>query len=463
MEHFLIFLIAVLFMIIAFTLFNEKVTKLPNEIVLLVFSLIVGIILSLLIREDLLIPTEPVVGTLSKFRIDKILLDGLLCFMLFTGASELKLPELVNNFKPISLLALLSTVITSALYGLLFWILTSILGMHIGFTLCFLLGSIVSPTDPIAATGILNKLGLSKDVTAIMEGESLFNDGTGVALFIFIKELYLDTKGGNFLGVMCQELFGAIIIGLAVSAVCFLLIRATKDPIKHILISMFSVALSYYICEECDFSGVIASVVCGIYFSTMMEKYKAANADMDPSDYYKDFWKIIDTFLNYVLYVLVGLSFIFVTKIKYMIIIAIAAIVFNIVARFIGVWVSTVACKQLPEGYHIKTLTALMTWSGLKGGLCLALAISAIDFLPSDVYSFVLFVTYVTIIFTTVVQGLTVGRLYKLTQRRAATQSEANATTQSEASATTLSEVGAAVAVTDTDTPTETDKLKTDK
>lgn len=443
MEHFLFFLIAVLFLIIIFTLFNEKVTKLPNEIVLLIFSLIVGIILSIIIKEEIPIPTENVVGSISKFRIDKLLLDVLLCFMLFTGASELKLPELVNNFKPICLLALLSTIITSAIYGLLFWILTSILGMHIGFMLCFLLGSIVSPTDPIAATGILNKLGLSKDVTAIMEGESLFNDGTGVALFIFIKELYLDTKGGNFLGVMCQELFGAIIIGMAVSAVCFLLIRATKDPIKHILISMFAVALSYYICEECAFSGVIASVVCGIYFSTMMDKYKAENADMDPSDYYKDFWKIIDTLLNYVLYVLIGLSFVFVTRIKYIIIIGIAAVVFNIVARTIGVWISTVACKQLPEGYQIKTFTALMTWSGLKGGLCLALAISASDFLPSDVYSFVLFVTYVTIIFTTVVQGLTVGKLYELTQRRAATQSDSTV----------------AVAVTDTDAPTETDNM----
>lgn len=419
MEYFLVFLIGILFLIITFTLFNEKVTKLPNEIVLLVFSLIVGIILSLLMRENLLVSSKPVVNTLSKFRIDKLLLDGLLCFMLFTGASELKLPELVNNFKPICLLALLSTVLTSAVYGVLFWALTSLLGMHVGFTLCFLLGSIVSPTDPIAATGILNKLGLSKDVTAIMEGESLFNDGTGVALFIFIKELYLDTKNSNFLGVMCQELFGAIIVGLAVSAVCFLLIRATKDPIKHILISMFAVALSYYICEEYGFSGVIASVVCGIYFSTMMDKYKATNADMDPSDYYKDFWKIIDTFLNYVLYVLIGLSFVFLIKIKYIVVIAIAAVLFNIIARFIGVWISTMACGQLPQGYRIETFTALMTWSGLKGGLCLALAISAADFLPSDVYPFILFVTYVTILFTTVVQGLTVGRLYKLTQREA--------------------------------------------
>ena len=412
MGNFLIFLIAVLFMIVVFTLFNEKVTKLPNEIALLVFSLVIGMVLSILVSNNILIPAETVMETLSRFRIDKILLDVLLCFMLFTGASELKLPELVHNFKPISLLALLSTVITSAIYGLIFWGITSLLGMHLGFTLCFLLGSIVSPTDPIAATGILNKLGLSKNVTAVMEGESLFNDGTGVALFIFIKELILDTKGSNFFIVMFKELFGAIAVGFLVSVLTFLLIKATKDPIKHIVVSMFAVALSYTICEECGFSGVIASVVCGIFFSTKMEKYKAANEGMDPLDYYKDFWKILDTLMNYILYVLIGISFVFVSKIDHIIIISLAAVVINVLARFAGVWLATVISHQCPDGYKIQPFTILMTWSGLKGGLCLALAISTIEFLNTGEYSFVVYVTYVTILFTTIVQGLTVGKLF---------------------------------------------------
>lgn len=418
MEHFLVFLSVILSLIVVFSLLNEKVLKIPNEIALLICSLIVGIIFAICINCNLIELSDAFHKTTNTFRLDKILLDVLLCFMLFTGASELKLPELVNNFKPICLLALLTTVIASAFYGLLFWGITSLLGMNIGFTLCFLLGSIISPTDPIAATGILNKLGLSKNVTAVMEGESLFNDGTGVALFIFIKELYLDTKGSNFFVVMFKELFGAIVVGLAISFLFFLLIKATKDPIKHIIISMLSVALSYVICENFGFSGVIASVVCGIYFSTMMDKYKAANKDMDPSEYYKDFWKIIDTLLNYILYVLIGLSFIYVSNIKYFIPIAISAIVLNIVARFVGVLISTLISRQLPDGYPIQPFTILMTWGGLKGGLCLALAMSAVDYLPTDAYKFILFVTYITIIFTTAIQGLTIGKIFGQLQKK---------------------------------------------
>lgn len=417
MENFLFMLIVVFFMIIAFTLFNEKVTKKPNEIVILAFSLVVGIVLSILLNCGAIDMSPKVTKIMTTFRLDKVLLDVLLCFMLFTGASELKLPELVHNFKPISLLALLTTVIASAFYGLLFWGITSILGMNIGFTLCFLLGSIVSPTDPIAATGILNKLGLSKNVTAVMEGESLFNDGTGVALFIFIRDLYMDTKTSSFFSVMFKELFGALVVGFVISVAFFFLIKATKDPIKHIVISILSVALSYFICEECGFSGVIASVVCGIYFSTKMDKYKAANKDMDPNDYYKDFWKIIDTLLNYILYVLVGLSFVFVIKIDHFIIITIAAIIFNVVARYVGVFISTVASRQCPDGYKMTPFTILMTWGGLKGGLCLALAMSAVDFLPQYAYEFILYVTYITILFTTLVQGLTVGKVFNMIQK----------------------------------------------
>ena len=116
--------------------------------------------------------------------------------------------------------------------------------------------------------------------------------------------------------------------------------------------------------------------------------------------------------MNYILYVLIGLSFIYVSNIKYFIPIAISAIVLNIVARFVGVLISTLISRQLPDGYPIQPFTILMTWGGLKGGLCLALAMSAVDYLPTDAYKFILFVTYITIIFTTAIQGLTIGKIF---------------------------------------------------
>lgn len=412
MDHFLVYLVVLLFLIVVCVMINDSLTKMPTEIAILMFSLIFGIILKIVFNVDDRI-SQQMMATISDFRLDKVLMDVLLCFMLFTGASELKLPSLVNNFKPIALLALLTTVIASVIYGALFYIIFVALGFNISFTLCVLLGSIVSPTDPIAATSILGKMGLTENVTAVMEGESLFNDGTGVALFIFIKELYLDTKGNNFFIVMSKELFGAIIVGLAISVIFSFLVRATSDPIKHILISLLSVSLCYVLCEDLGFSGVIASVVCGIYFSTLMDRYKANSVDLDPDNYYKDFWSIIDKLLNYVLYAMIGISFVYITRIKWIIAVTIAAVIINLVARYLGVLISTLIVKQCPDDYKIKPFTMLMTWSGLKGGLCLALAMSTAEFLPNDVYHCILFITYVTIIFTTVFQGLSVGKVFE--------------------------------------------------
>lgn len=411
MENFLIYLVIILFLIVVCVMFNDRITKLPTEIAILIFSLIVGIVIKLLFSVDEELSLQ-IMSTITKFRLDKVLMDGLLCFMLFTGASELKLPSLVNNFKPIALLALLTTVIASVIYGTMFYCVALILGLDINFTLCVLLGSIVSPTDPIAATSILGKMGLTKNVTAVMEGESLFNDGTGVALFIFVKQLYLDTSQSNFFVVMGKELFGAILVGVAVSFVLSFLVKATSNPINHILISLLAVSFCYVMCEELEFSGVIASVVCGIYFSTMMDRYKAADKDLDPDNYYKDFWSIIDKLLNYILYAMIGISFVYIVKVEWFVIVAIAAVIFNLVARYLGVLLSTAIVRQCPDDYKIKPFTILMTWSGLKGGLCLALAMSAIEFLPVNAYYLILYITYITIIFTTVFQGLTVGKVF---------------------------------------------------
>ena len=137
--------------------------------------------------------------------------------MIFAGASKLQFSKFISNFKSISILSLLTTIINSAIYGLLFYGLNYLLNIHISISVCFLLGCIISPTDPIAATSILNKLGLPKGISSVIEGESLFNDGIGVALFVFVQNVITNAKNENFLWLIGKNLFGAIIIGLVTS------------------------------------------------------------------------------------------------------------------------------------------------------------------------------------------------------------------------------------------------------
>lgn len=411
MSDFLAFFAFVMFLIVVCVIVNDKVFKIPPEIALLTFALCIGAILKLFMLDGILKPTGDIFTTISTYNIDDVLMNVLLCFMLFSGSSDLKFKSLLSNFKPILLLSLLTTVLTALVYGGLFYLVVYLLGLPISFPTCVLLGAIVSPTDPIAATGILNKLGLPDDITAIMEGESLFNDGTGVALFVFVKGIVTHSKSGGFFMVMSRELFGAIIVGLCISFLCSLVVKITKDEVHHIMISLFAVSFCYVISEVIDCSGAIASVVCGICFTTFMESFRKKGI-LDNKGRYESFWTTVDKIFNYVLYILIGISFVYVAKIEHILLVALAAIVINFAARYAGVIVSTLIMRKVPDGYSIPQFTTLMTWSGLKGGLCLALVMSSKVFLEQTVYENMLLVVFVTIAFTTVIQGLSVAKLY---------------------------------------------------
>jgi CPA1 family monovalent cation:H+ antiporter len=354
------------------------------------------------------------VAGLGDFGFEEYLMDGVLCFMLFSGASKVNMRKFRENVRAISLLALLTTMLSSVFYGVLFYLVAMLFHFDMDILTCILLGCVVSPTDPIAATGILNKIGLSKNVCSVIENESLFNDGTGVTLFIFVRSLVIHSGDSNFAVLMFKEIVGAVAVAFVVSFILFKLMEVTRDPIKYILISLLDVSLVYIICEHLGFSGVIASVVCGMYFSYAYSRIERRAKVIDTRDLYKDFWDIMESLLNSVLFVMIGLLVLNLDISKYIFILAPAAIIINVCARSFGVSISSILTgkKNIPGNYNVFEYVTLMTWSALKGGLSLALAFGTKEFLPKDVYDIFINVTYVTIFFTVLVQGLTVKNVY---------------------------------------------------
>lgn len=416
------FLIVILLFIVSIGLINERWIHLQSDIALVLFSLLISMAL---LFVDMLVPGESLSGPLhqiASFEFEEYLLDTVLCFMLFAGASKVNLRKFRQNLKVISLLALLTTVISSLLYGLLFWGAAYLLGLPVDIWVCILLGCIVSPTDPIAATGILNKLGLSKNVTSVIESESLFNDGTGVALFVFFKSIVGHSGESNFLVVMVKEVAGALVVALAVSFVLGQLVKLTREPVRQILISVLDVALVYAVCEHFGFSGVIASVVCGMYFAYVMGGQERRRQVYDRHNLYNDFWDILDSILNAVLFVMIGLSVLNVHISSYILYILPVAVIAVILSRFAGVALSSLLLGRgrIPSSYSLMEFVSLMTWSALKGGLSLALAMSTKELLSQETYLIVLNTAYITILFTVVVQGLTVKSGYRLIEQHKA-------------------------------------------
>ncbi|MBR6381436.1 MAG: sodium:proton antiporter [Lachnospiraceae bacterium] len=409
----LLFLIVILAYIVIIGTLNERVFKLQSDIALIFFSLIFSVILLI---AKLIVP-DPVlkdlIGRLGEFEFREYLMDGMLCFMLFAGASKVNMGKFRKNLRPIALLALLTTVLSSFLYGGLFYLVALAFRLPMDFWMCVLLGCVVSPTDPIAATGILSKIGLSKNVCSVIENESLFNDGTGVTLFIFVRSLIVHSGESNFAILMIKEIGGAFAVALGVSFVLFSVMKMTRNPVRYIMISLLDVASVYMICEHFGFSGVIASVVCGMFFSYCMDRMKRTATVVDPEHYYGDFWEILESILNSVLFVMIGLLVLNMKLSVHALFVVPAALLILLLSRGAGVWVSSVLTgRKIPGNYNLKEFVILMTWSALKGGLSMALAIETAEYLPEAVYRIFTNVAYVTIFFTVLVQGLSIKKVY---------------------------------------------------
>ncbi|MBR2186364.1 MAG: cation:proton antiporter, partial [Lachnospiraceae bacterium] len=264
----------------------------------------------------------------------------------------------------------------------------------------------------IAATSILNKFGLPKDVSFLIEGESLLNDGMGVALFVCFSGIVAGKAGGGFVAIMLREILGAVVIGVSVTLLFFILFRKTEDDKRRIYISLLNVALAYWLCEIFDCSGAIASVICGALFFALRGREEEQNRPMNLKEF-DDFWEVLDTTLNSVLYVILGFTFIRILQMEHVVILSCFAVVCNLIARYGSVYLSTCLTGPLPDGFTRSRFSKLLTWGGLRGGLSIALAMSTLPLLPDDTYRVILGCTYAIVFFTTVVQGLSMKQVYE--------------------------------------------------
>lgn len=411
MNHFLILTVIILLLVVLLGFFNEKVTKFTYEISLMLFSAIISSVLLLLgvILKDSSV--SQVLENLRFLNIETFLMDGVLCFMLFAGSCHMQLRDFKKHARSISVLAIGATLLGAVLYGILFFGVSQLIGLNLSLPVCLMFGSIVAPTDPIAATSILKKFNLPPNISFIIEGESLLNDGVGVALFVCFSGLASAQENGGFFSVMVRELFGAIVVGLVVTAICFPIFRATRDTSRQIFTSLLAVSASYVLCEVFGFSGAIASVVCGVLFSALCNRNEEKGQPLD-LELFDTFWGILDIFLNSILYVMLGLSLIHILQMPYVILLSIAAIVINLIGRSGSLAISTLFIGTLPDKYDKLSFIKLLTWGGLRGGLSVALAMSTQEIIDNDIYYIILGGTYAVVFFTTIIQGMTMPKVY---------------------------------------------------
>ena len=349
---------------------------------------------------------EKITKALNQLDFHSLLINGMLSFLLFAGALTIDLSFFRKEKWEILILSFFSTIASTFIVGSLVFYLFIFLHQPFSYINCLLFGALISPTDPIAVLAVFKKIGAPKALDARLSGESLFNDGIAVVLFLTIYSVAFgnhDATPGVVLGLFFKEAIGGIIYGAIIGFIASRLIKPIDNSQLEILITLAVVTGGYSFAQAIGISGPLAMVVAGIFIGHYGQQfYMSAKT----REHLEHFWEVIDGALNAILFLLIGLEIILIKGSWFEIITGISAIVITLLARTlsVGIPLSIMRCWRTYEPYA----TRIMIWGGLRGGLAIALAL-AVPAGPER--NVILPMTYAVVLFSIFVQGLSVNKL----------------------------------------------------
>ncbi|HMP99472.1 MAG TPA: sodium:proton antiporter [Cyclobacteriaceae bacterium] len=393
-----------------FTFVNIHYIKLPSTIglMILAMALSVTVVVGGYFWPAL---TEGAYDIMTTYDFSEILLDIMLNFLLFAGALTVNLKKLREYRWTIFILTIIGVLISTFVVGYLTFLVLPWFGLELDFIYCLLFGALISPTDPIAVLAIMTKLNVSENLEIKIAGESLFNDGVGVVIFLTI--LGVATAGvesvsvGSVAYLFGSEVFGGLILGSILGYIGFLLLKAidNKHTELEVLITLSLVMLGATISEFFHFSGPLASVVTGLFIGN---KGRSEELSGIAGEYVFKFWHLLDEALNAILFILIGLQMIIVPFKPMYFAAGMLVILIALFARWVSVGVP-IAIISLFKPFEKHTIK-LLTWGGLKGGISVALALYLPDFEGKDL---VVAITYSVVVFSIIFQGLSIAPLLK--------------------------------------------------
>jgi CPA1 family monovalent cation:H+ antiporter len=387
-----------------FAYINHRFIGLPTTIGVMMIAMLVSVIvyiLSLLGFADLHGQAQILLASID---FNETLLQGMLSFLLFAGALHVNLNDLREQKWVILSLATVGVCLSTFLVGTATFYLLGILGLHLPYIYCLLFGALISPTDPIAVMATVKSLGIDKKLETTIAGESLFNDGVGVVVFMVLVLLLQSPEQISISHVtmlFLEEAVGGILFGLVLGGVGYYLTNSIDNYKVEVLITLALVMGGYSLAVYLHTSGPIAIVVAGLLTGSVLRAHAMSDVTRRSVD---DFWELIDEILNVILFALIGLEMLIIPFEGLWFIAGLALIVVVLLARVVsvGVPIRLIGLKTAVAPHLVK----ILAWGGLRGGISVALALS----LPAgDFRDLVLVLTYVIVVFSIVVQGLTIG------------------------------------------------------
>jgi len=394
-----------------FSYVNHRFIRLPTTIGVMIIALVMS--LSLLGLEAVgLDMATPVEHFLERLDFKATLLDSMLAFLLFAGALHVNLEDLLRAKTTIATMATVGLMVSTAVVGGLTFLAADAVGAGIPFLHCLLFGALISPTDPIAVLGILKSAGAPKQLETKIAGESLFNDGVAVVLFIALAAMAGSGHGAGdtmdaaaLAALLGREVVGSVFLGLGTGWVAYSMLKTVDNYQVEVLLTLAVAMGVYSLASALHSSGPLAVVVAGLFIGNTGRTYAMSPRTVERLD---TFWELVDEILNVMLFVLIGAEILIVTFEGPYVVLGLLAIPATLFARWLsvgGVVLALRRSKHLPP-HAVK----ILTWGGIRGGISVALALS-IDAEAVAARDLIVTMTYIVVIFSIVVQGLTIGKL----------------------------------------------------
>jgi CPA1 family monovalent cation:H+ antiporter len=404
----------------AFSYLNHRYLKWPMTIGVMAIAL--GLSLAIIGLDQLGFTTlrGHEHALLTSIDFTEVLMQGMLSFLLFAGALHVDINQLRQVAWQVGVLALVGTALSTLIIGYGSWYLLGALGIALPLAYCLLFGALISPTDPIAVLGVLKSAHVPQSVEATIAGESLVNDGVGVVLFALLLEMLqtgVPPTLGAGLALFAREALGGVVYGVVVGYFVFRVLRTIDDPQVEVLITLATVVGGYALAHALHVSGPLAMVAIGLLIGNSGRAFAMSDRTRERLDL---FWQLVDEILNGVLFVLIGLEFAVIVFPSGSFVAVLLVVALCLLARYLVVGLPTTAGRRwfgLPPHSGL-----LLTWSGVRGGISVALALSLP---PGPERNLVLMLTYTVVVFSILVQGLTVGRFARALGLSTAGASEA--------------------------------------
>ena len=403
-----------------FSLINLRLLKLPQTIGLMVLALalslsilVLGFIYPKIFNLAVFITTE--------FDFSEMLIHVMLPLLLFAGALTINVKEFLKEKVTILSLATFGVIFSTFVVGTFTYSLVNHpffnLG-HLGISYvdCLLFGSLIAPTDPIAVLSMIKKMNLSKTTETRIAGESLFNDGIGVVLFLTLLNVKADgvdnVTAMSVGSLFVTEVVGGIALGAIIGYLGLKLVEYVEN--EHVelevLITLALVLFVAVVSTRLHFSAPLGVVVLGLFLNQSSKEEEGSEKAM--GDYVYKFWHLLDETLNAILFILIGLEIIILFRDfnPIYLLLSIITIIVVVLSRGIGVFIP-IKILSFFKTFE-KNTAMIITWGGLRGGLSIALALNLPDTL-GDGKSLILILTYAVVLFTILVQGLSMNKMVK--------------------------------------------------